>query len=176
LRTLLLICCAAVQGSAAPVTWSLNGILDDGGTAIGSFVYDAGTNTYSAVNISTTSGSFPGATYGFVCVAPCVFQTPLSVGFSVLTQSSASDLTGTPALLLLWNAPLTDAGGTIKVNGQFGGNCFDAVCSGVQGRTIIGGSVASEVPEPSTVLLTSVTGAILGGLHLQRRRNRTPLL
>ena len=37
---------------------------DDGGTASGSFVYDAVTNTYSAINVTTTTGAtLAGATY-----------------------------------------------------------------------------------------------------------------
>ncbi|MEP7354005.1 MAG: hypothetical protein ABI824_12310, partial [Acidobacteriota bacterium] len=43
---------------AAPITWYLQGVtFADGGTASGSFVYDATTNVYSGVNVSVTATS-----------------------------------------------------------------------------------------------------------------------
>ena len=64
---------------AVPVLWDVarRHIQPLGGTASGSFIYDADTNTYSAINITTTTGSvLKGATYAFatnvfVCAAPC---------------------------------------------------------------------------------------------------------
>ncbi len=55
-----------------PVLPDLSGHFADGGTASGSFDYDAGTNAYSFVNITTSGGSLTGATYlaldpGFCC-------------------------------------------------------------------------------------------------------------
>jgi hypothetical protein len=51
---------------AIPLTWTLLGVtFYDGGTAHGSFVYDADLDSYSSFNITTTAGSaFGGATYG----------------------------------------------------------------------------------------------------------------
>ena len=51
----------SISGYAVPVVWTLNGVtFDDGGTASGSFTYDAGTDTYSAISMSTTAGSAKG--------------------------------------------------------------------------------------------------------------------
>ncbi len=62
---LLVLLCVPSVASADGITWSLSGVtFDDGGTASGSFVYDAVTNTVSAVNIVTTAGTtFGGTTY-----------------------------------------------------------------------------------------------------------------
>ena len=60
----------AAAANAQPVTWYIQGVtFSDGGTASGSFNYDAATNSYSQVHITTTPGSVraTGATYGFVC-------------------------------------------------------------------------------------------------------------
>jgi hypothetical protein len=53
------------SAQAIPVIWTLEGVLfEDGGTASGSFVYDADTSTFSDTYIVTTSGSmFPGEAY-----------------------------------------------------------------------------------------------------------------
>ncbi len=43
---------------AAPVKWTLVDVtFSDGGTASGSFMYDADTNVFSAVDITTISGT-----------------------------------------------------------------------------------------------------------------------
>src|SRR5260370_9871267 len=68
-RTLLALSVFSVYASASPVLWTLVGVaFNDGGTASGSFVYDANTNTYSSINMTTTAGSVrtSGATYHFV--------------------------------------------------------------------------------------------------------------
>src|SRR3954453_13212771 len=49
---------------AAPVLWTLSGVtFADGGTASGSFVYDATTNTYSAINVTSAGGTLSSVTY-----------------------------------------------------------------------------------------------------------------
>src|SRR5260370_7191267 len=57
--------------NAAPVAYTLSGVtLSDGGTASGSFSYDAAANTYSNINIvTTTAGTRSGATYNSVSIA-----------------------------------------------------------------------------------------------------------
>ena len=56
---------ASVPLRAIPLTWTLHNVtFNDGGTASGTYVYDADTNTVSNINIVTTAGSaMPGATY-----------------------------------------------------------------------------------------------------------------
>ena len=64
-RFLFLVGLLSVSASAAPLLWTLSGVtFADGGTASGSYIYDATTNTYSSVHVITTAGSrLPGATY-----------------------------------------------------------------------------------------------------------------
>jgi hypothetical protein len=56
---------SALSVVGAPVTRNLSGVtFGEGGTASGSFVFDSSTNTYSSINITTTSGStLTGTTY-----------------------------------------------------------------------------------------------------------------
>ena len=44
--------------SAAPVVWTFTDVLfEDGGTVTGNFTYNANTNIYSDINITTPAGS-----------------------------------------------------------------------------------------------------------------------
>jgi hypothetical protein len=111
LCALAIFCAVPGSVSAAPVTWTLQGVtFNDGGTASGSFVYDAQTNTYSAINITTTTGTTrTGASYAFVCITPCTQAQPSPVVVLFLTASSASDQTGLPVLGIAFLPPgLTD--------------------------------------------------------------------
>ena len=105
--TLLLAICASFllvpAAQATPIIWYLSNVtFTGGGMASGSFTYDASTNTYSAINISTTGGSLPATTY-----------TADSIGL-------ASGLALTEGLnrnwLLAFSSPLTNGGGTIALN------------------------------------------------------------
>lgn len=54
---LLLFSLFSLTAKAFPMVWNLDGVtFNDGGTASGSFTYDADTNMYSDIAISTTSG------------------------------------------------------------------------------------------------------------------------
>src|SRR5262245_37165021 len=57
----------ANSASAVPLTWTLmDAVFNDGGTAMGTFTYDAGTNVYLNFDISVAGGtvaSFPSITY-----------------------------------------------------------------------------------------------------------------
>jgi hypothetical protein len=111
---LTILCAAPGSGWAVPVTWTLHDVVfSDGAVATGTFVYDADTNTYSSVNITTTTGLVrTGATYAFVCTLPCVDGSPpSSTGASFLTTSPASDLTGLPIFVFAsFDGPLTNEG------------------------------------------------------------------
>ena len=117
-----------VGAQAAPVLWTLNGVtFDDGAVATGSFVYDAVTNQYSAIQIVTAPTPSPvvppyvaptppllGASYAhlYTCVG-CTF-VPSPTSLRVLTQPQANDQTGLGALRLQFPA-LTDAGGAVTL-------------------------------------------------------------
>ena len=126
LFALLVFSVLSATASAKPVVWTLSGLtFSDGGAASGSFSYDADTNTYSSVNITTTAGSvvLTGATLQYV--APGL--PPMSA--QVLTAASnAGDLTGTRAFALFFSPALTNAGGTVTITGQEA-SCLDATCS-----------------------------------------------
>lgn len=117
---------------AVPVMWTLQGVtLTDGGTVTGSFTYDAASNTYSNVNIITTTGSArSGATYGFVCgqdVPTCIGLNPTSNQVLNLT-STAADQTGLPGLALFFTPSLA-SGTTVHVDG-LEATCVNATCVG----------------------------------------------
>ncbi len=56
---------ASVSAQAIPILWTLDSVtFVDGGTATGSFVYEADTITFSMINVTTTAGGgFLGASY-----------------------------------------------------------------------------------------------------------------
>jgi hypothetical protein len=137
---------SAVSISAAPITYALVGVtFDDGGTASGSFTFDPATNTFSDVNITTTTGSArSGAVYQFVCgqdVPNCTGVAPNSTQVLNLT-STAADQTGLPGLALFFTGvggvPPAGLGASTKIDisnsslsvgaGQEA-SCLDAACS-----------------------------------------------
>ena len=174
----LVLLMSASAASAVPIIWTLQNVsFNDGGTASGSFVFDADTTTYSNIMITTTNGSIrPGASYG----GPVASGTS---NFALVTtpDNSLPDLTGRPMLVLLFTAPLTNAGGLIDIQPDppitipsFESICINALCTGGNSLTfrvtIAGGQITSaSIPEPTTVALL-VTGLL--GLALIGRRRR----
>jgi N-acetylneuraminic acid mutarotase len=137
---LTLIGLLATSAAAAPLLWTLSGVtFSDGGTASGSFVFNPATNTYSDINITTTTGSVrTGAVYHFrLSAAPSVSTLIVAV------TASGGDLTGTPVLALQFpGAGLTNTGGTVTPLGAES-VCADSGCSNgtLPQRNISGGSV-----------------------------------
>ena len=155
------------------MTWTLSGVsFDGGGTASGTFVYDADTNIFSSVDIVTTTGlEFAGATY--TAVDPGFSPSAFELG--LVTSPSLSDYTGTPVLGLGFfggGTGLTDSGGTI---GRLAAEspCANPGCTEVgtlyrNGEGVVSAAVAT--PEPSTWLLLG-TG-LLGAVVLSRKWHR----
>jgi hypothetical protein len=141
--------------NAAAVTYNLAGVtLSDGGTASGSFNYDAATNTYSDLSIvTTTTGTRSGATY-----------TTVSTGFAadskgVLAVTTSGSSQGLPGLTLFFSPILPGPGGVSTLSGQEA-DCADAGCTTPSGtsRTITGGTVSSQTASsPRTWYLNGVT-------------------
>lgn len=137
------------------VTWNLLDItFDDGGTANGSFVYDADLDIFSDISIiTTTTGSYTGSSYEFEA-----FGRSTSL---VATTSAGPDLLGEMGLSLIFEDPLTNLGGTISINQSISFNgegvCGQSDCGGITTNTIryiTGGYVTtSAVPVPAAVWL-----------------------
>ena len=159
------------MSAAEPFLWTLNGVtFDDGGAATGSFIFDADTNTYSAINITTTAGTvLGGATYGDV--NPCCTLN----AFQLITVPDASlpDLTGAFVFFPAFAPLLTNLGGTVGLFPSLAeALCIDAGCNGPahSWRPIMTGEVigtAVSVAEPGTL---GLLGLGLAGIGLTRRR------
>ena len=160
--------------NSAPVTWTLEDVVfADGGTAAGSFVYDADTNAYSGIFVETfLSNGDLGRTYITDDFADGLFSQPSQVYFGEY-PSSAFDLSHAWGLQLDFSTPLSNFGGTVALivgspNESKEGYCgTDASCAFPQTyRTIVGGQV-SAVPIPAAVWLF---GSALAGLGWMRRK------
>jgi hypothetical protein len=121
---LLAVCVGGAN--AFPVTWTLNGVtFADGGTASGSFIYDADNNTFSTWSVSVAGGdtqTFPPVTYDNSTSSASYFtNAPTDIGalFTLNASNRGIRLPGTSAL--------SDAGGTMAVNIAGGGaaECFN---------------------------------------------------
>ena len=170
----ILILGTSAPARAVPIQWNLSDVqFLDFGTASGSFVYDADTNTVSAVNITTTVGSsgLGGASFGFSRPFPWT-------GANFLTFLGADpnlpDLTGVPYLVFGVVNPLTNAGGTRLLNttNSLESECYDSSCGLIlvwTPRKLRSGSLVSSaiaVPEPATLAL------LISGLALLAFRRR----
>jgi hypothetical protein len=175
---LLVLLCVPSVASADGITWTLSGVtFDDGGTATGSFVFDATTATVISAAIVTAGGTHPGNTYTGMNMGSTDISDPLAE-IVFLPDPSLADLTGTPALDLVFFSDLTNSGGTFALVGNsLGGgevNCGDAKCTFADTaiRLIAAGEVVSPVvttPEPSTFLLVGMgLVALLAGATIRK--------
>jgi hypothetical protein len=169
--------------SADAVTWNLVGVtFDGGGTATGSFVFNADANAGMGALISAdivTAAVTPSSPYA---ISSPGFPPDVSNGMTeiVFVQNGISDLTGAPVLDLVFAGLLTDAGGTVGLApGVLGGGsqlvCADSTCSAPNSEipqlNIAGGKVVSEAvttPEPSAFLLLGMGLLTLAGATKRR--------
>ncbi|HEX3666919.1 MAG TPA: PEP-CTERM sorting domain-containing protein [Rhizomicrobium sp.] len=149
------------------VTWTLQSVtLQDGGTITGSFIYDANTNTYSAINITTT-GLYLSAFDNSDLKASTVSGLVLENGTFVLQLNAVS--------------AFTNAGGTILINtaglSSYEGECSNATCKTVLNKiSVTSGDFNApySVPEPASLaLLGSALAGLFGFTALPRRRKIT---
>ena len=148
-----------LQVQAAPLTWTLNDVTFGGGeTAYGTFDFDADTQTYSNVSITTTTGSgifLPGNSYTSGSGTNTFFSTPLT---AILIPNPGSIDASILEFELL--APLTNDGGVIGLVTTGGSSiekfCGDPTCSlGFASIRLIQSGYASAptVPIPAAVWL-----------------------
>jgi len=149
--TLVLIAALSTAGSATALTWTLTGVtFGDGGTAFGSFSYDATGGAYGAVDIVTSPGSsLGGATYQFVSGG----FTPSDTRVLFVTTGSA-DETSAEGLALFFSSQLTNSGGTVSLSLSEEATCADPACfsPAAPTRLTTAGSVTTT-PEPSCIWL-----------------------
>lgn len=157
---------------AIPVLWTLTAVeFDDLGTATGSFVYDADTNTYSAIDVTTSGGTLPGATF-----SDLVLGTALD---ALVVADAGVDLTGEPGFQFVFLGPLTNSGGAIDMTlfgdpffSSFEETCLNAGCtSATLERSVISGGVIGVptiIPLPAAGWL--FCGAISLAVGLRRSR------
>ena len=151
--------CLSTLAAASPVTWTLSNLtFGHGGTASGSFVYDATTNTFSSIDVTTTDGSVrSGETYSF----------PSTVGNASAADFIDIDLpvgVGTTMRLDMYlNTSMTDAGGTLNVLSAQEFTCISAGCSfstgtepGLDLRLGAGEITLLTVPEPASLALVGI--------------------
>jgi hypothetical protein len=122
-----LLCTVAANATGLP--WQLQATFDDGGTASGTFVYDDATNTYSQVDVTTTTGTTrAGAHYTKANLVAA------GNAFVLLLTGATGDLTGTPSFAVMLVSPMTRYGGNLQLDltGVFHQeeSCADAGCTG----------------------------------------------
>jgi hypothetical protein len=169
MKTLTFAALAIVVGClsmpAQAMTWTLVDVtFAGGGAATGSFFYDAGSNTYSDIALSTTGGSgFSGTDY---------------TAFQAGNESTLQVVNGLSVLQLSFVSPLTDLGGTIALGtSREGRDPFEGICSVSvpcrdysEIRSIISGSVttdAQQLAEPGSLLLFLI--GLVGVARFSRR-------
>ena len=162
---------SATAAAADPVTWSLFGVtLEGGGTASGTFVYDADTNTFNAVNIVTSGGVMPGATYTQAGGVYGGAGLPIAANrIGVLTLSGPG--VGQRNLNLELVSGMTNAGGLIVIRptSAFSAEttCVDAPCAAAAHlRGVTAGAVTSFPLPPATIPTMGEWAMILFGCLL----------
>ena len=153
---------SAGSASAANLDWTLNNVaFSDGGTATGSFKYDADTSTYRAFSISVQGGSV---------LTPFTYNNSNSftqAGAFVDTDVRFEKNDFSRYLTLEFFNALTNAGGTVplvKGNlGQASFECKQEICSSnTVTRNITTGTVtARPIPVPGAVFGIIVAGGAL---------------
>jgi hypothetical protein len=143
---------------AFPVTW----VVDiNGGAISGTFVFDADTNTLSAVDILSVSGPFLGPAFDLhYSDVDVVSAGPIGMELTKATTD------GVIQTLLVFDGPLTNAGGTLGF-GPLAHQVELFPGGGAGGRTFSLTSSVSAIPIPAAVWLF---GSGLGLLGFVRKR------
>ncbi len=139
------------EADFAGVLWTFEnsgfGGLDGGSTITGSYVYNAETDVFSNINVDTSFGSsLPGAAYS-------VRGPGAGPGVVDFFSTNASDVTNEFRLNVGWDAPMSNAGGTLNVAYGYEAQCQDSACGfpgfGVDlARGLIGSTSVVGAPLP----------------------------
>jgi hypothetical protein len=120
------------SANATPVTYCLSGaVFNDGATASGCFTYDAVTNTYTNVNITTTTNPAGPPRTGAIYTVVSNGFPPNPGGFLMVT-STAANQTGLPGFALFFVPDLGTPGVSsfdLVAGGSQEADCGDAACS-----------------------------------------------
>jgi len=158
--------------SADGITWTLDGVtfgdwttslgttIGTGGSASGSVVFDVlNPNTYSDVSVSTTPWATLLVPTIYTSITPLANSNSTGLGLG----GGGSDLTNISFLFLVFNGPLTNAGGTIPISLVPGDSlellCLNTGCDAFDMRLVTSGEVsgvAVATPEPAAFLLLGI--------------------
>jgi hypothetical protein len=157
--------------NAVPVTWTFNDFeFDDGGVATGSFVYDADTNTYSDISVTTTTGSTLDGVHHAYLWSEVVSDSDGMVFIGNGDHWDGEIFVYEEYLILIaLSGDMTNSGGSLSLQSH----SHETTCAGFCSippeppkRYLISGSI-SAVPIPAAVWLF---GSGLGILGWFRRR------
>lgn len=176
---------AATSAYAVPITYQLQADLFGGGTVSGTFMFDADTDLFSDISISTMGSTFPDTE--FTEVRPfLVGQTPLPSD-TVLTFVTSLPLMADVSAFAEFEieAPLPISGSvailpSFALVGPNGGGltsilmCGNDICTSSNGTgvPVLAGGTISTVSEVSLPAAAWMFLAGLGGLSAARRKKR----
>jgi len=128
---------------AAPIQWTLeNAAFDNGERLVGSFVYDADTDLFSAVNVSVTSSTgTPIATYSTACEHSNLFEL-------FATSVACSPINSTLNVVYIeFEDELTNDGGLLELDDDTTyGTCENVGCTRVTSSIQLVSGQARGVP------------------------------
>ena len=147
----------SVAANASPVVWTVEGVLfDDGGTATGSFTYDADTEIFSDVSITTTPGSTLAG--GFFDAADCN-GAECSTADEMRIWPTGFGLTR-PLMIWFFDGPLTNSGGSLHLLTI---NSLEYGDISGPSRSVVAGSITA-VPVPAAFWLFGAALVSAGGM------------
>ncbi len=163
--------------SADGITWTLDGVtfgdwttslgvtIGNGGSASGSFVFDAlANNTYSDVSVSTTPWATLLVPTSYTSLTPLANSNSTGLGLQTppCSDPSCPDLQNISFLFLVFTQPLTNAGGIIPISlvpNSLEFVCLDTGCDAFDMRLVTSGEVSAAAvatPEPTASLLLGI--------------------
>jgi hypothetical protein len=185
LGALLAVLClwGAAGAQAAPLRYTVAATFLDGGSAAGSFTFDADSSTYSNVDIIISNSATPSldGSYTFVCPAADCFGYPAASAseLTVLRNSlppppPTTDLTGQPVIQFVYQSDLTDAGQGITAVADYG-TCSVLTCIGINNgldgiRHSNSATIAGPVVPTLTQWSVAMFALLLSGFAVLRLR------